>query len=274
MILWLLDRYWQQVSKMVITRIVSTRSWKIHLGFLPRRRVHWQWYPFWRQCPSFNHQIFPDSGPNSKPYFPPRIWYSATAKHQRYWCHMTFFVSCFWQYPSVTSRQSQDSFPRALTRWPAIAVVRNAQSSWVKALLELLFRVLADQGLHSNMNCQKTVLTHLVDPRKEATVQVLLHAHANPETLPDPQCPRVSSVYLRLPKKWTHQYWQPPWSPWQQWFPHSTIYQISVLAGFGLDLLASRAHSLPLEGREGRTSFVLQGLCERLPAVGLQDESS
>ena len=32
---------------------------KNHLGFSQRRRVHWQWYCFWRYCTFVNHQIFP-----------------------------------------------------------------------------------------------------------------------------------------------------------------------------------------------------------------------
>ena len=67
------------------------KLWKIHFGFLPRRMVHLQWYFFWRCCTFFNHQNFPDSGSRERKCSPPRIWYSATAKHKRYCCHMTSF---------------------------------------------------------------------------------------------------------------------------------------------------------------------------------------
>ena len=69
----------------------SPKLWKIHLGCLPCRRVHWQWYFFWRYCTFFKHQIFRDSGPEKRKCFPLRIWYSAIDKHKRSCCHMTFF---------------------------------------------------------------------------------------------------------------------------------------------------------------------------------------
>ena len=55
-----------------------------------RKRVHWQWYVFWRFC-TFNHQIFLDSGPNMRKCLPPRIWYSATAKLKWHCCHTSTF---------------------------------------------------------------------------------------------------------------------------------------------------------------------------------------
>ena len=51
---------------------------------------------FWRYCTFCNHQIFPDFGPNARKCLPPRIWYSATARHKQYCCHMIcFFLRVF-----------------------------------------------------------------------------------------------------------------------------------------------------------------------------------
>ena len=68
------------------------KCWKIHLGLLPRKRVHWQWYFFWKYCTFFNHKIFPFSDPRTRNCFQPSIWYSALAKRRRYCCHITSFL--------------------------------------------------------------------------------------------------------------------------------------------------------------------------------------
>ena len=57
----------------------------------------------------------------------------------------------------------------------------------------------------------------------------------------------------------------------QQLSPPSTICQMSVLAEFCWDHLASKTHFLPLEDREEQTSFVQRDLGECLLVVGLRD---
>ena len=72
------------------------KLWKIHLGFLPRKRVHLQWYFDRRYCTFFNNQIFTDSGSKIRKYLPPRIWYSATARQRRYCCQWLLLALSFW----------------------------------------------------------------------------------------------------------------------------------------------------------------------------------
>ena len=70
-------------------------------------------------------------------------------------------------------------------------MVSSSQPSWFEGVLGLQPRVLVDQGLHSDKGCLETSPKHLFDLRKKATAQVLLPAHASPEVLPGPQCPKI-----------------------------------------------------------------------------------
>ena len=65
---------------------------KFNLGFFPRKKLHWQWYFFWRCSTFLNHQIFPDCGLKMRKCYPPRIWCSATAKNNRCCFQITVFA--------------------------------------------------------------------------------------------------------------------------------------------------------------------------------------
>ena len=65
---------------------------KFHMGFFPRRKVHWQCSFVWRYCTSFK-QILPVSGPKMRKCFPTRIWFSVTAKHKWYCCQITSLLA-------------------------------------------------------------------------------------------------------------------------------------------------------------------------------------
>ena len=66
---------------------------KIHLAFLPRRRVHWQWYFFWRYCTFFSTtKSCLILVPTWEDVHHQGFWYSATAKHKRHCCQKTSFL--------------------------------------------------------------------------------------------------------------------------------------------------------------------------------------
>ena len=139
-------------------------SEKNNLGFLPLRRVHWQWYFFCWYCTFFNHQLFPDC---------PNI---STAKHKWYCCHTTsFWLKLF--VVTVGDTTSILDFFSSLNQ-------KFCNSCGEK--LSAFFEVLADQGWRSNMSRQRTAPKHLFDLHRRATAQVLLLAHASPEVLQNP----------------------------------------------------------------------------------------
>ena len=110
-------------AKLVQTRTVvicHQNSEKILLGCVLRKRVHLQWYLFWRYCTFFNHHIFPDPGPRKRKCSPPTIWYSAMVKHRRYRCHIIFCSLCICK----RTVGPWDSLFSSLTRSLAVPVVR------------------------------------------------------------------------------------------------------------------------------------------------------
>ena len=175
-------------------------------------------------------------------------------KHKWYCCHTTSSAESF----RSNSRGHHNDLgiiflefePEALQQlW-----TKNCQPTLFSGLLELQPKVLADQGWRSKKSCQRTAPRHLFDLHKKATAQVLLLAHASLEVLPNPQCPPVSLACRCLKNSRTgtdncHGALD------SDDFHLQPFHQISVLAGFCSDLLASKTHGSPAR-RSGGTNFI------------------
>ena len=209
------------------------KLWKINLGFFPRRRIHWQWYFFWRYCTFFQT-------PNLS-WFWSQCEQMFTAKD---------LIFCYGQ--AQTELLPYDYF------FLEFLVVTVGYITTILGFFSLSFdqkpcnscgeKLSVFFGSKVNWGCnqkslpikdstqKRTAPKYLFDLQKKATAQVLLSVQANPEVL---QKSTVSTSLLSL-LTFT---WQMDAPVLITTMEPSTIFQISVLAEFCLDLLAIIKHT-------------------------------
>ena len=135
-------------------------------GFIPHRKVHWQWHFFLRYCTLFNRRILLVSGPTIRKCFPPRIWCCATAKHKWYCCQITVFL--LWLFVAAVGDTTTilGFFFFSLYQKPCSSCGVNSQLSLFSSLLVLQPEVLVDQEWRSKKSCLKICPRHLLVLRK------------------------------------------------------------------------------------------------------------